>query len=45
MNEDQAIEHKLITQSVINAQQKIEKKVIIEQPARSQKEWMEKNVG
>ena len=44
LKEDEAVEHKMISQSIINAQKKIAKKVTIEQTARSQKEWMEKNV-
>jgi len=44
MKEDEAIEHKLITQSIANAQEKIESKVLIEQSTRSQAEWMERNL-
>ena len=44
MKEDEAIEHKLITQSIANAQEKIEAKVSIEQSTRSQAEWMERNL-
>ena len=44
MKEDEAIEHKLITQSIANAQEKIEQKVSIEQSTRSQIEWMERNL-
>jgi hypothetical protein len=44
LKEDEAVEHAMISQSIINAQKKIAKKVTIEQTARSQKEWMEKNV-
>lgn len=44
MNEEDPIEHKLITQSIITAQKKIERKMIIEQSTRSQAEWMERNL-
>jgi hypothetical protein len=44
MKKDEAIEHKLITQSIANAQEKIEAKVSIEQSARSQAEWMDRNL-
>ena len=44
MKEDEPIEHKMITQSITNAQEKIEAKVSIEQSTRSQAEWMERNL-
>jgi hypothetical protein len=44
MKEDQLIEHNMITRSIRNAQEKIEKKVIVEQSAHSQKDWMDKNL-
>jgi hypothetical protein len=44
MKEDDPIEHKLITQSVANAQEKIEAKVSIEQSTKSQAEWMKRNL-
>jgi preprotein translocase subunit SecA len=44
MKKDEAIEHTLITQSIANAQEKIEAKVSIEQSTRSQAEWMERNL-
>jgi preprotein translocase subunit SecA len=43
MNEDEIIEHKMVSQSIANAQEKIEKKVTIEQSMRSQSEWIERN--
>jgi hypothetical protein len=43
LKEDEAVEHSMISQSIINAQKKIAKKVTLEQAARSQKEWMERN--
>ncbi|MBC7587761.1 MAG: hypothetical protein H7178_05310 [Chitinophagaceae bacterium] len=45
MNEDEAIEHPMITASIINAQKKLAKQVLIDYTARSQKDWMEKNVA
>jgi preprotein translocase subunit SecA len=44
MKEDEAIEHPMITQSIANAQEKIEAKVSLEQSARSQAEWMDRNL-
>ncbi len=44
MKEDEVIEHKMITASIINAQEKLAKHVLIDNTARSQGEWMEKNV-
>ncbi|MEI9807316.1 MAG: hypothetical protein WDO16_05210 [Bacteroidota bacterium] len=43
MPEEGVIEHKMISHSIENAQQKIEKKVSNEHTASSQQEWMEKN--
>ncbi|HEV7783561.1 MAG TPA: hypothetical protein VGO58_19950 [Chitinophagaceae bacterium] len=44
IKEDEVIEHKMISNSIRNAQEKIEKKVIVEQSAHSQKDWIEKNL-
>jgi hypothetical protein len=44
MNEDSMIQHSLVTKSIENAQEKVEKKMILEQPASSSHEWMERNV-
>ena len=44
MKEEDPIEHKLITQSIITAQKKIDAKVVIEQSTRSQAEWMQRNL-
>jgi len=44
MKEDEPIEHTLITQSIANAQEKIEARISIEQSTRSQAEWMERNL-
>ena len=43
MKEDEIIEHKMVGQSIANAQEKIEKKIIVEQTVRSQEEWMKRN--
>ncbi len=45
MKENEAIEHSYVTQSIIKGQQKIADKVIIEQSANSQEEWMERNLS
>jgi hypothetical protein len=44
MKEDEAIEHSMISKSIQNAQEKIAKKVMMEQSANSQADWMTKNV-
>jgi hypothetical protein len=44
MNEEEAIEHSMISKSIGNAQEKIASKVNIEQSARSQKDWFQKNM-
>jgi hypothetical protein len=44
MKDDEPIEHKMITQSIANAQEKIEAKISIEQSTRSQAQWMERNL-
>lgn len=43
MKEDEIIEHKMVSQSIANAQEKIEKKVPVEQSMRSQSEWIAAN--
>jgi hypothetical protein len=45
MNETESIQHSMITNAIQNAQEKIEKKLTIEQTAHSQNEWIEKNVN
>ncbi|MDZ4796306.1 MAG: hypothetical protein SGI83_18695 [Bacteroidota bacterium] len=45
MKEEEVIEHKMISKSIRRAQEKIEDKVLIDQPAHSQQEWLEKNLG
>ena len=42
MKEDEIIEHKMVSQSIVNAQEKIEKKVIVEPAGRSQSEWLKR---
>ncbi len=44
MKEDEAIEHKMVTKSIINGQEKIAQIITVEQSASSQEEWMRKNV-
>ncbi|MEO6612224.1 MAG: hypothetical protein ABIT05_05770 [Chitinophagaceae bacterium] len=44
MNEEEVIEHKMITKSIRDAQEKIEKKLLVEQTARSQESWLEINL-
>lgn len=44
MKESEAIEHSYVTESIIKGQRKIANKVLIEQTADSQAEWMNKNM-
>ena len=44
MKESEAIEHSYVTESILKGQNKIAAKVLVEQPANSQAEWMEKNM-
>lgn len=44
MKEDEVIEHKLVTKSIMNGQEKLAEKVDLEQSANSQEEWMKKNI-
>ncbi|MBL7701353.1 MAG: hypothetical protein JNM14_03840 [Ferruginibacter sp.] len=44
MKEEEAIEHKMVTKSIINGQEKIAKLITFEQSAASQEEWMKKNI-
>ncbi len=44
LKEDEIIEHKMVSQSIANAQKKIEEKLVIEQSVRSQAEWIERNI-
>lgn len=43
MKEDEVIEHKLISNAIQSAQEKISKKILIDQSGSSQEEWMQKN--
>lgn len=43
MKENQVIEHNMISKSIHNAQEKIEAKVMLDQMAGSQEEWLRKN--
>lgn len=45
MKEDEVIEHSMISKSIQKAQEKIATKLTIEQSARSQKDWLEKNIS
>ncbi|MBK7433522.1 MAG: hypothetical protein IPI66_06195 [Chitinophagaceae bacterium] len=44
MKEDEPIEHPMVSRSILNAQEKIAKKVIAERPAHSPSEWMTLNL-
>ncbi|CAN5136177.1 hypothetical protein BH09BAC3_BH09BAC3_31800 [soil metagenome] len=44
MREDEFIEHKMVNKAILNAMEKIDKKVITERKAKSEREWFEKNV-
>jgi hypothetical protein len=44
MDENNMIEHKMISHAIENAQEKIEKKLVSEHMAASQREWMERNL-
>ena len=43
--EDESIEHSMVSASIRKAQEKIRKKVAFESSARSQEEWMQRNVN
>jgi hypothetical protein len=42
VKEDEVIEHKMVTNAIRKAQEKIEKKVIVDQTAGSQADWLQK---
>jgi flavodoxin len=44
MKEDEAIEHPMVTKSIIKGQEKIAEQVTLEQSASSLEEWMRKNI-
>ena len=43
MNEDEIIEQEMVSKSIRKAQENIEKKVVVDQNASSQAEWLQKN--
>jgi len=43
MKEEESIEHKMVTNAIQKMQEKLEKKIVIDQSARSQAEWLQKN--
>jgi hypothetical protein len=45
MKEDEAIEHPMISKAIHNAQEKISKKIIIDQASHSQNDWLQKNLN
>jgi len=45
MKESESIEHSYLTESIIKGQEKIAEKMIVEQSANSQGEWMERNLN
>ncbi len=45
MKETEAVEHALVSKSIITGQHKIAEKVIVEQTAPSQAEWMKRNLS
>lgn len=44
MQDDSMIEHKMISNAIVNAQEKIEDKCLADHAASSQAEWMERNL-
>jgi phosphoribosylanthranilate isomerase len=44
MKDDEVIQHNLVSKAIRNAQEKIEKKVVMDQSAHSQNDWLEKNI-
>lgn len=45
LHENESVQHAMISMALKNAQEKIAKKVSMEQSARSQEEWFKRNVG
>jgi hypothetical protein len=45
MEENEAINHSMVTKAIANAQEKLAQKVSVDQSARSMDEWLQKNVG
>lgn len=44
MNENEPLEHPMISSSIRNAQDKIASKITLESPSRSQKDWFQNNL-
>jgi hypothetical protein len=44
MKDDEMIQHPMITKAIAQAQNKLEKKVVVENSANSSKEWFERNI-
>ena len=44
IKEEEVIEHKMVSQSIANAQNKIEERMIVEQSVRSQSDWLERSL-
>ena len=44
MKENESVQHTMLSKSIQNAQEKIEKKVQVEHTAHSQKDWFEINL-
>jgi preprotein translocase subunit SecA len=44
MKDNEPLQHPLITSALKNAQEKIEKKIVIEQNALTQSDWFKRNV-
>jgi hypothetical protein len=44
MKEDEMIQHPMITKAIEQAQNKLEKKVVVESSGNSSKEWFERNI-
>ena len=44
LNEEESLEHAMITSAIVNAQHSLSKQVLIDSLATSQEEWMRKNV-
>jgi preprotein translocase subunit SecA len=45
MKENEVVGHSLVSKSIVNAQEKLERKAVAEKHATSQDEWFLKNIG
>lgn len=45
MKENEAVQHKMLTKAIQDAQKKIKEKVMVEQTSHSQKGWLERNLA